>query len=208
MDIRSKQSEILSNVAKSCQFTMGIVSKIDPRRNCPETGSYVMPDLDTRLFRAKLIMEEAIETCTALGVQVTVNTILARAEVAPDMHNVTFTPLRCQTCGGSGVTPFPGGEDADGGDVCHVCNGWKHQPPDLIGIIDGCCDTIYVTVGTLCAMGVPDLPHLDEVNRANNDKFPGGVAFLNEDGKFLKPEGWTPPDHQHVISKHAKKGKP
>ena len=44
-------------------------------------------------------------------------------------------------------------------------------------------------------MGVPENIHEEEVCRANNDKFPGGVAILREDGKFLKPEGWCGPDH-------------
>lgn len=70
---------------------------------------------------------------------------------------------------------------------------------DINGIIDGCCDTIYVCTGALAAMGVPDLPHLIEVCRANNDKFPGGEAIINPTtGKYLKPEGWKAPDHDKV----------
>ena len=63
------------------------------------------------------------------------------------------------------------------------------------GAIDGCADLIYVAVGTLCAMGVPDERHLKEVCRANNDKFPQGKATVNENGKFGKPPGWRGPEH-------------
>lgn len=71
----------------------------------------------------------------------------------------------------------------------------------LEDVIDGCCDTIYVCIGALVACGVPDLPHLAEVCRANNDKFPGGLAAINVDtGKYLKPEGWVGPQHEMVQS--------
>jgi predicted HAD superfamily Cof-like phosphohydrolase len=72
---------------------------------------------------------------------------------------------------------------------------------DLSQIIDGACDTIYVSTGVLCAMGVPDLPHLAEVCRANDSKFPNGEPICHpETGKYLKPEGWVGPDHNRVRS--------
>lgn len=70
---------------------------------------------------------------------------------------------------------------------------------DLLEVIDGCCDTVYVCVGALVACGVPDEPHLWEVCNANNTKFPGGTAKIDpETGKYLKPLGWEPPDHAAV----------
>ena len=69
---------------------------------------------------------------------------------------------------------------------------------DVLEIIDGCCDTVYVAIGAMCAMGVPDEPHLKEVCRANDDKFPNGEAIVNSYGKYQKPEGWVGPDHQKV----------
>jgi predicted HAD superfamily Cof-like phosphohydrolase len=65
--------------------------------------------------------------------------------------------------------------------------------PDLEQIIDGCIDTNYVCTGTLVACGVPDLPHIAEVNRANLDKMKN--ITVNQEGKFNKPSGWIPPDH-------------
>lgn len=68
----------------------------------------------------------------------------------------------------------------------------------LESIIDGCCDLIYVTVGALTACGVPDLPHLVAVCRANESKFPNGQVIVNENGKYQKPPGWKPPNHGEV----------
>ena len=65
-------------------------------------------------------------------------------------------------------------------------------------VIDGSVDTAYVSTGNLAAYGVPDLPHIIEVNRANDAKFPNGKATLRSDGKFQKPDGWVGPDHAAV----------
>lgn len=71
--------------------------------------------------------------------------------------------------------------------------------PNIETIIDGACDTIYVATGVLVACGVPDRPHLDEVCRANDAKFPDGEAVVQEGtGKYLKPVGWFPPQHERV----------
>lgn len=67
---------------------------------------------------------------------------------------------------------------------------------DMLGAIDGCIDLRYVATWALCVMGVPDLLHEREVNRANNAKFPDGVAIVDEHGKYRKPEGWIGPDHK------------
>ncbi len=74
----------------------------------------------------------------------------------------------------------------------------SYEPVDMEEVIDGVCDTIYVCTGLLCAMGVPDLPHLKEVWVANNAKFPNGEAIVNADGKYMKPPGWEAPDHKAV----------
>lgn len=62
---------------------------------------------------------------------------------------------------------------------------------DLVEIADGLADIIYVTVGAALEFGVPLDRVWDEVQRSNMAKVGGGVR---EDGKMLKPEGWTPPD--------------
>ena len=68
--------------------------------------------------------------------------------------------------------------------------------PSLEQIIDGCCDLNYVLTGCLASCGVPDVPHIQEVCRANEDKFPDGKAIFDGFGKYLKPEGWKAPNHQ------------
>lgn len=78
----------------------------------------------------------------------------------------------------------------------------------LNDIIDGACDTIYVATGAMVGCGVPDMMHLIEVCQANERKFPGGKATINpETGKYLKPEGWTGPDHMKVRQLHWLKSK-
>lgn len=72
------------------------------------------------------------------------------------------------------------------------------KEPDLEQIIDGCCDEIYVCTGTLVSCGVPDVPHLREVCRANDSKFPAGRVILDSNGKFGKPLNWIPPDHATI----------
>lgn len=59
----------LSTVAQSCIFTMHAASANDKRQEVPETH-YTLPDKETRLLRARLIMEEALETVAALGFEV------------------------------------------------------------------------------------------------------------------------------------------
>lgn len=81
------------------------------------------------------------------------------------------------------------------GNVISDCAG----STNLMQAIDGCCDLKFVCDGALAAMGVPDLPHMDEVCRANREKFPKGKVIINKDtGKYLKPEDWQGPRHELV----------
>ncbi len=111
----------------------------------------IVPDEDIRILRAKLILEEALETVHALGV------------------SVSF--------------------DAEGQPTAFEATG----PFDMEEVVDGCADISVVTIGTLIAIGVDDEPILEEVDAANLRKFgPGGRR--REDGKWLKPPDWTPPN--------------
>ena len=117
---------------------------------------------DARMLRAKLIMEEAIETVTALGCEV-----------------VRFY-----------------------GDVQVKIVGPMH----LEQVIDGCCDLKYVTVGTLVALNIPDIPHDTAVCAANEAKFVDGkpVPHPTIPGKYGKPEGWKPPNHLEVMKTYQR----
>ena len=70
--------------------------------------------------------------------------------------------------------------------------------PSMEGIIDGCCDLSVVTIGTLSALGLPDVPFLHLVDENNLAKFgPGG--YRREDGKWVKPPGHKPPDIKGML---------
>lgn len=66
------------------------------------------------------------------------------------------------------------------------------EPPNIVEIVDGCCDIAVVTTGTLSAFGVSDLAPQRLVNESNLKKFgPGG--HKRDDGKWIKPSDWKPP---------------
>ncbi len=123
-----------------------------------------LPDEKTRILRAKLILEEALETVTALGVRVTTG---GDDGVLLDDEKMVFEAT---------------------GEV------------DMIEIVDGCADISVVTIGTLIAIGVEDEPVLEEVDSSNLRKFEPG-SYRREDGKWMKPPGWTPPDIQGAINR-------
>jgi predicted HAD superfamily Cof-like phosphohydrolase len=70
------------------------------------------------------------------------------------------------------------------------------QAGDLIETIDALCDILYVTYGAAVEAGVDLEPFFAEVHRSNMAK---RGAKLREDGKLLKPDGWTPPDLRRVF---------
>ncbi len=122
-------------------------------------SALTIPDEHTRLLRARLILEEALETVHALGVEVQL--------------------------GGQSVT-------------FEECSFAAQGDTDLAGVVDGCADISVVTIGTLIAFGVDDDPVLREVDEANLRKFgPGG--YTRDDGKWIKPPDWHPPDIKRVI---------
>ena len=67
---------------------------------------------------------------------------------------------------------------------------------------DALIDLLYVTVGSLLAMGIDMWPLWAEVQRANMAKAGGPVI----DGKQMKPAGWQPPDIAGLLRKQGWKG--
>lgn len=122
-----------------------------------------IPSEEVRLLRARLILEEALETITlGLGFRV-------RAKGDPD----------CLL-------------DLIRRDLMAFDSRPEIAPPDLEQIADGCADLSVVSIGTLSACGIADDPILLEVDESNLRKFgPGGR--LREDGKWIKPDDWEPP---------------
>jgi predicted HAD superfamily Cof-like phosphohydrolase len=66
----------------------------------------------------------------------------------------------------------------------------------LVEVIDGLCDIVYVALGTAATFGVDLDPFFREVQRSNMAKA-GGER--REDGKRLKPPGWTPPEIERIL---------
>lgn len=125
-----------------------------------------IPSEEIRILRAKLILEEALETVRGLGVGVQVEESVALAK-------------------DSDLQFFIDGE------------------VDLEEVVDGCADISVVTIGTLLAFGVDDEPVLEEVDQANLRKFAPG-SYRREDGKWMKPPDWTPPDIQGVLDRQMR----
>lgn len=75
---------------------------------------------------------------------------------------------------------------------------------DIVEVVDGCCDISVVTTGTLSAFGVSDNPVQMLVDQSNLDKFgPGG--YKREDGKWIKPPDWVPPNIELELRKQGYK---
>ncbi len=74
----------------------------------------------------------------------------------------------------------------------------KESPASLIEVVDGCCDISVVTIGTLSAFGVPDLPVLNLVDQNNLAKFGPGCTIA-EGGKVIKPPHHKKPNFSSVL---------
>lgn len=72
---------------------------------------------------------------------------------------------------------------------------------DLVEAADAMADAIYVIVGTALEYGIPLHRVWDAVQAANMAKVDPttGLVRRREDGKILKPEGWTAPDIAAVL---------
>jgi predicted HAD superfamily Cof-like phosphohydrolase len=71
-----------------------------------------------------------------------------------------------------------------------------HWDKNEVEMLDACMDLIWVTLG-FCAMKGYDVDGAwNEVLRSNMRKLDPVTqkVIRREDGKILKPEGWTPPD--------------
>jgi predicted HAD superfamily Cof-like phosphohydrolase len=68
---------------------------------------------------------------------------------------------------------------------------------DILGQADAYLDIAYFAIGGLVEMGVNPGELWRIVHGANMAKvFPDGSVHRREDGKIIKPEGWTPPDEK------------
>lgn len=63
-----------------------------------------------------------------------------------------------------------------------------------VKLLDGFLDSIVVAGGGALSYSHDAEGAFREVHRANMDKFPGGVATRDANGKIQKPVGWKEPD--------------
>lgn len=172
--------------------------------------SPVIPDPDTRLLRARLVFEEALEFVKGCGCTVTISTAEGNRDgVAPVIDDIAVV-----------LDPS--------------------RKPDLVEYVDGCIDQLVVTYGALNAAGVKAQPAWDEVQRSNmskawphcsicdavlerssgldlvhpgdGDAHQGGwnpVLRLHKrpDGKVIKSTTYSPADIKRVIDDQIKKAK-
>lgn len=74
---------------------------------------------------------------------------------------------------------------------------------DRVEILDALIDIIVVTVGAINSMGANGEAAWNEVMRTNFAKIDTatGKVRKREDGKVLKPDGWTPPNLENFVLK-------
>lgn len=69
---------------------------------------------------------------------------------------------------------------------------------DVVEMVDALCDLLYVTYGAAVDLGVDLEPFFAEVHRSNMAKVGG---YRREDGKWIKPAGWQPPDVKGLLER-------
>jgi predicted HAD superfamily Cof-like phosphohydrolase len=74
---------------------------------------------------------------------------------------------------------------------------------DPVEIVDALTDILVVTIGALHSMGADGEGAWKEVMRTNFAKIDKetGKVRKREDGKVLKPVGWTPPELNKFLTK-------
>jgi hypothetical protein len=82
-------------------------------------------------------------------------------------------------------------------EYCEYLKG--EEEDDLVQIADALADLIYIACGTAVAYGIPLDKVFAEVHRSNMAKLVDGKVIRREDGKVLKPAGWTSPDVKGVM---------
>jgi predicted HAD superfamily Cof-like phosphohydrolase len=75
---------------------------------------------------------------------------------------------------------------------------------DMVDFADALADLDYVAEGARLTFGIDGAPIAAEVHRSNMAKLgPDGKPIIREDGKRLKPPGWTPPDIDAELKKQG-----
>lgn len=69
---------------------------------------------------------------------------------------------------------------------------------DLTDVADALADLLYVVYGAACAYGIDIQPIFDAVHESNMAKF-GPGSYKREDGKWIKPPDWQPPNLKQLL---------
>jgi NTP pyrophosphatase (non-canonical NTP hydrolase) len=74
---------------------------------------------------------------------------------------------------------------------------------DLVEVLDALADIGYILAGTILNHGMQNIydDAFNEVHRSNMAKLVDGKVLRREDGKVMKPQGWTPPQLAQFVSK-------
>jgi len=74
---------------------------------------------------------------------------------------------------------------------------------DVVEILDALADIGYILAGTIINHGMQHIydDAFNEVHRSNMAKLVDGKVLRREDGKVMKPEGWTPPQLAQFLNK-------
>ena len=74
---------------------------------------------------------------------------------------------------------------------------------DLVEVLDALADIGYILAGTIINHGMQHIydDAFNEVHRSNIAKLVDGKVLRREDGKVMKPEGWTPPQLAQFLNK-------
>ena len=75
---------------------------------------------------------------------------------------------------------------------------------NMVEIADGCADLKWVIEGLEYTLKLPQQEVWDEVSRSNLSKISStGKVLKRDDGKVLKPNGWTPTDIKKILKEQG-----
>lgn len=130
------------------------------------------------LLRVRLVLEEALEQIKALGYGV------ALSEQYMDM-----------LADGARPAVMPGKVDLSRFDFVRL------GEVNYEEYLDSVADLSVVNIGGLVTIGVPDVPLIRQVDTANLRKF-GAGSYKDENGKWIKPPDWRPPNIKALMRGH------
>ena len=154
-------------------------------------GGPSIPRPAVRELRARLMLEEVLETINAMGVEVCFRCVASRDMTKGDEFSTQIN--------------FPSVEHEDKHTVME--HDFLAQEIPAMGsrgetymreVADGCADVAVVTTGTLTAHGIADCLLQEEVDNNNLLKFAEGYR-IDEGGKLIKPPNHPLPDIQGIL---------